>query len=645
MRRLVALFLVFLLPWTPGTAATEPGPIPGSASNPQAAPSILHLPWIAKSPAPLLIAAAYIDSARSGEADEALMLWNFGAQPESLAGWQVESSGKRTLVPLDSGLSIAPGQRLWIAAEALAFRQSFGESPAAEWAGDSDPLVGDLQGKIALPNAGGTLRLLDADGAVADVLLYGDETTPADGWQGPPAQLYTRDVVTAQGQVWQRKRDPQTGLPLDTNCAQDWAGDLTDPLWGRQVRWPGWLGWDAGGWARPQEGETLADTLLAVGPEGLYVPVAQTLGAAQATIDLSIYTLEHPQLAQLLADAARRGVQVRILLDGAPPGGITKLQKWCVALVAASGGDVRYFAMSDDAPNGLKRRYRYVHAKYGIVDGHVALVLTENFSEDSMPLPAQHPVGGRRGFAVLTNAPPVIVALQALFAADWAPDRFLDLRVYDPVDAKYGAPPADYSPPPPPEYEVADSPFGEPISFHGVTHFAVASAPENTLRPDAGLLALIGRAGPGDDLSLLQLYEQRHWGPASSNPLADPNPRLEALIAAARRGAQVRILLDSFFDDPDDLRSNVATVAYVRAVAAQEGLDLQAQLGNPTAGGIHAKLLLARIGGETWSAVGSLNGGEVSFKLNREVVLLLNSPTVYDRLYTVFDHDWAIGSP
>ena len=609
----------------------------------------MHLPWIAKSPAPLLIAAAYIDSARTGEADEALMLWNVGVQVIPLAGWQVESSGKRMVVALENVLAIAPGQRLWLAAEALAFRQSFGELPAAEWANDTDPLVPDLVGKISLPNAGGTLRLLDPSGAVSDVLLYGGETTPADGWQGAPAQLYTRDVVTAQGQVWQRKHDPATGLPLDTNCAQDWAGDLADPLWGRQVRWPGWHGWDAEDWALPQESAALADTLLAVGPEGLYAPVAQTLVFFHDTATPEIYTLEHPQLAQLLAAAARRGVRVRVLLDGAPPGGITKLQKWCVALVAAAGGDVRYFTMPDGAPTGLKRRYRYVHAKYGIVDGHVAMVLTENFSEDSMPLPdalpTEQPLGGRRGFAVLTNAPPVIASLQVLFAADWAPDRFLDLRSYDPADPKYGAPPADYSPPPPPEYEVEDSPFVVPLSFHGITHFSVVSAPENALRPDGGLLALISRAGPGDELLLQQLYEQRHWGPASSNPLADPNPRLEALLAAARRGARVRILMDSFFDDPADLRSNAATVAYVRAVAAQEGLDLQAQLGNPTAGGIHAKLLLARIGGETWSAVGSLNGGEVSFKLNREVVLLLDSPAIFARLHAVFDHDWAISCP
>jgi phosphatidylserine/phosphatidylglycerophosphate/cardiolipin synthase-like enzyme len=542
-------------------------------------------------------------------------------------------------------LSIAAGQRLWLAGEALAFRQSFGEPPAAEWASDTDPLVLNLQEKISLPNAGGALRLLDPGGAVVDVLVYGDESAPVGGWDGSPAQLYTRGIVTAQGQVWQRKRSPQTNFPLDSNRAEDWAGDLGDLQWGRQIRWPGWLGWDNAGWAQAQQSDVVADTLLAVGPEGLYVPIAQTLGAAQTTIDLAIYTLEHPQLALLLAEAAARGVQVRVLLDGAPPGGITKLQKWCVALVAAAGGDIRYFALPQDAPGGLKRRYRYVHAKYGIVDGYVALVMTENFSQDSLPLPAHDPSGGRRGFALLTNAPPVVVALQALFAADWAPDRFLDLRAYDPVDPKYGAPPVDYTPSSAPTYEVADAPFSAPVSFHGQTHFTLVTAPENALRPDGGLLALINQAGPGDELALMQLYEHRHWGPAASNPLADPNPRLDALIAAARRGAKVRILLDSFFDDPADQRNNAATVAYVRAVAAAEDLDLQAQLGNPTAGGIHAKLLLARIGNQTWSAVGSLNGGEVSFKLNRELVLLLDSPAIYYRLHVVFDHDWSVTAP
>jgi phosphatidylserine/phosphatidylglycerophosphate/cardiolipin synthase-like enzyme len=139
----------------------------------------------------------------------------------------------------------------------------------------------------------------------------------------------------------------------------------------------------------------------------------------------------------------------------------------------------------------------------------------------------------------------------------------------------------------------------------------------------------------------MQLYEHLYWGYSDSNPIADPNPRLDALIAAARRGAQVRVLLDSFFDSPETQRSNRATVAYLNDLAAREGLDLQAATGNPTRRGLHAKIILLRIGNETWSAVGSLNGGEISHKVNREVVLLVDDPLIYARLLEVFSHDWT----
>ncbi|GIV68267.1 phospholipase D-like domain-containing protein [Caldilinea sp.] len=64
----------------------------------------------------------------------------------------------------------------------------------------------------------------------------------------------------------------------------------------------------------------------------------------------------------------------------------------------------------------------------------------------------------------------------------------------------------------------------------------------------------------------------------------------------------------------------------------------------PTAGGIHAKLVLVRTGEERWSAVGSLNGGEVSHKLNREVVLMVEHPEIYARLYSVFERDWRLSN-
>ena len=113
--------------------------------------------------------------------------------------------------------------------------------------------------------------------------------------------------------------------------------------------------------------------------------------------------------------------------------------------------------------------------------------------------------------------------------------------------------------------------------------------------------------------------------PATSTPT--PNPRLQAYIAAARRGAKVRVLLDAYFDSQDlaSPRSNLRTVEYLTAVAQAEGLDLQARLGNPTSQGIHNKMVLAQIGDQGWAIAGSLNGGEVSAKLNREMALLVGS--------------------
>jgi hypothetical protein len=187
-----------------------------------------------------------------------------------------------------------------------------------------------------------------------------------------------------------------------------------------------------------------------------------------------------------------------------------------------------------------------------------------------------------------------------------------------------------------------NAPFAAPLTATGQMIFQLITAPENALRPDAGLHALIQQAGAGDELYLTQLYEHKFWGSGDANPISDPNPRLELLIDAARRGAKVRLLLDSFFDEPEANRSNQSTVEYLATVAAAEGIDIVGAVGNPTGGGIHAKWLLARVNGVTWSAVGSLNGGEISYKVNREVVLMVDHPLVYERLLEVFLHDWAL---
>jgi cardiolipin synthase A/B len=167
---------------------------------------------------------------------------------------------------------------------------------------------------------------------------------------------------------------------------------------------------------------------------------------------------------------------------------------------------------------------------------------------------------------------------------------------------------------------------------------------EQAPRDQDSLLGLVNRAGVGDTILAEQLYEYTYWGAESSNITTDPNPRLQAYIASARRGATMRVLLDAFFDNQDltSRRSSLRTVENLTAVAQAEGLDLQARRRNPTGPGIHNKMVLAQINGQGWDIVGSLNEGEASAQLNREMALMVGSNEVYDYLVDVFWYDWDV---
>ena len=66
-------------------------------------------------------------------------------------------------------------------------------------------------------------------------------------------------------------------------------------------------------------------------------------------------------------------------------------------------------------------------------------------------------------------------------------------------------------------------------------------------------------AGAGDEILMEQLDEPLYWGPAGSNMDAG-NPRLQAAIGAASRGAAVRVILDGYYDIPHT-RSNAQNCA------------------------------------------------------------------------------------
>ncbi|MFB6085148.1 MAG: phospholipase D-like domain-containing protein, partial [Halorientalis sp.] len=105
-------------------------------------------------------------------------------------------------------------------------------------------------------------------------------------------------------------------------------------------------------------------------PGGASVPV-ETLSTADERLLLAGYTLTSARIRRELVAASRRGVAVRVLVDGSPVGGLSRRSARLLDSLANHGVEVTVLT-------GEPARYAFHHAKYAVVDGR-ALVTTENW--------------------------------------------------------------------------------------------------------------------------------------------------------------------------------------------------------------------------------------------------------------------------
>ena len=572
--------------------------------------------------------------------DEAFAIQNVGRATLYLYGWRV-TDGEGTITLPD--LTLRPRALLWCARQAVDFEAVWGEQPACEYGDDTDPDVPNATGTILnLNNGGDELQLVNPLGRVADAVVFGDAGDASiDGWSGEALQPYTpTNAFAREGQVFYRLFDTTSWLPLsDTDARGDWAQGNDDPIQGRRTAYPGW---DLFAFSRPihiSYPQPRSAQLL-VTPDNALTPIIEAINSAELFIYVETYELTHPMIVDALARKARAGRDVRVLLEGSPAGGLTDDSRWAAQQLAEAGARVDFIV--NDVDNAHDR-YPYIHAKFIVIDGRTLILSTENFKLSSMPADTDDgETLGRRGYAVIIDDWTLPDRAMAIFADD--DDRnHADIFPWQADHPQYGRPQdPGYQPPQPEDLQGYRVRYPQPFAIDDVSEAIEFTAPETSLAP---LLSLIEQAGPGDVILTQQLFEHPFWGPTDSNPQDDPNVRLEALIAAARRGATVRILLDSFFDHPYDVRSNLNTANYVNDIAADEGIDIQARLGNPAGAGLHAKVHLLALGDQRWVVLASMNGGEASNKLNREIGLALETAQGYNALAGVFMDDWkAMGA-
>lgn len=570
--------------------------------------------------------------------DEAVQLINLAHQPIDVSGWTLSDAptGGLTFPP---GALLPARSRIWITDSHPHFREQFGFA--------ADYSRADLSGSWpGFANAGDEVLLRDADGRLVDALVYGFGDTTTLGWSGPAVLPYSGGgVLGTGGQILYRKLDQRTGFPVaDGDTAVDWAQAPDDPIDGRRVRYPGW---DLEALFFTAQITETAVLTLSVAPDNSFAVVKDTIDSARSSLRIQSLVFTNLAINEALIAAADRGVSIDLLLEGSPPGGLLDQERYLCQQLEGAGG--RCWFSINEPTQRIYDRYRFMHAKFMLIDGQRVLISTDNFTGSSMPYDDfSDGTSGRRGALLVTDAPGVVARVQEIWSADFDPVNHAEIFRWSPnhplYGNKYGLPPLGFIPDNLSGGFTYTVRYPAPAVFSGEMAFEVIHAPETTLRTVDGLLGLIGRAGLGDALYVQQLNERPYWGASNSNPTADPNPRLEAYIAAARRGADVWLLLDEYhvvnYFDPGDPPNNARTCAYVNDLARAEGLRLRCRLGLPADLGIHAKIVLAQIGGRGYIHIGSINGTEQSNKGNRELALQVQSDAAFAWLREMFLSDW-----
>lgn len=388
-----------------------------------------------------------------------------------------------------------------------------------------------------------------------------------------------------------------------------WPGDLTprqgqvhyagpDGIWNKRVLM-------AGGSRFEPASYLSVSGFVFVSPDCSRDMLKGVIARAEEELLVNVYEFTDLELASLLSDAAQRGVRVSVLLEGGPVGGIPPEEFPVIHELGSGGARVMLMEGSDER----HPPYRYNHAKYLVADRSEVLLTTENFKQHSLP-----PAGtsGNRGWGVLLQSPEVAEYFSLVFLEDSSG----------------------------PWIEEATGRTGDTEQF-----IAQPYTPVFTAQPFAGA-EVIPVLSPDTSLLIADMIDEsreRVWiaqAYIKEYPGDEKNPFLAAAVDAARRGVDVRILLDGYYYNIEGDKDNDELVTALKTLGASEDIPLQAKILYPEQSGLlklHAKGVIA----DDQVLVSSMNWNENSACFNREAGVIIRSKVVASYFASVFLADWA----
>jgi len=384
----------------------------------------------------------------------------------------------------------------------------------------------------------------------------------------------------------------------------------------------------------------LAVTLdVSESPRSNLVLSLKAILSAKKSIVMNAYELTSYEVAEALIQKINEGVRVELLQEGQPVGGLIPealdIQKKIVqAMEANSSSQLHgYWVMTSETPKG-KRRFRYNHAKYIIIDELGVLMGSENYSPSGQPIPGS--VNGTRGWQTFIYDEQMARNFLAVFKKDQSPHHGDLVTLFSPKIPlpKVLGKMSDWIGEMQNVTKSIEKRFSWMLSDEPKTleadHVEFLTSPESSL---VGLLAFIETAQETLDVELMSFNPM--WGKTG-----EYSPLLNALVASAKRGVKIRVLVNDSTVFGGDNEGDVKLVALVDSLAKKHKIALKAviaDLPKMRVKYIHNKGALAD-GYKT--LISSINWNQNSVENNRETAISVDSQSINEHYQAIFDLDW-----
>ncbi len=374
-----------------------------------------------------------------------------------------------------------------------------------------------------------------------------------------------------------------------------------------------------------------SDAVVGSAPESNLSLTLKAIKSAKKKLAINIYELTSTDVSDAIINAIRGGVDVDLLQEGQPVGGVSQdgldIQQEILVAMEESGGNHHYYEMTGDRKD---RRFVYDHAKYIVVDNQKLLIGSENYSPSGQPLNGNK---GNRGWEVFLNESDVVKKYISIFNSDIRTD-FNDVQELESGRKKIGFK-SILSLAGPGWMQMPTSRFVPPVQIQEtglvVDSSMVVTSPDTSF---SGIMKFIKESKKS--LEIQQMTFALEWK-------GEDAPTVKEVVAAARRGVKVRVLLNNEKAFGSTAKEkNRETIDYLNNIAEREDLDMEGRIADLKDMGvkiIHNKGALSD-GNKT--LISSINWNQNSILNNREAAVIITSSAVNQNYLKLFNHDWEV---